>query len=269
MQKFLITPRSHNRVTGPIMVTTSPRKTCPNACPLRETANDQRSGGCYAEHGFLGGFIWGKLDKLQPGQSFKADQIVVRDLDYLLATIRDLPEGTLWRHNQAGDLWSDDQQTISAAPLNAIVRANKGRHGFTYTHYDVINSLANRKLVADANRQGFTVNLSANDIDHADRLADTESGPVAVILPGGERENFRTPKGRNVIICPARLRSDITCATCGICAKPRKAIVGLPAIGKGADRVSPTPQRRALKSKQRTASRARTRNRAVETAMHL
>jgi hypothetical protein len=37
MNTFLITFKSGNRKTGPILVTTSPRATCcPIACPLRE-----------------------------------------------------------------------------------------------------------------------------------------------------------------------------------------------------------------------------------------
>ncbi len=90
MEKFLITEKSHNRITGPMMVTTSPRRSCPVACPLRKTANSDTKGGCYAEHGFLGGFIWTKLDRLELGQSFKQGQIKVYSLDDLTHRIRAL-----------------------------------------------------------------------------------------------------------------------------------------------------------------------------------
>ena len=237
MEKFLITPKSHNRITGPIMVTTSPRKSCPHACPLRKSSDGASAGACYAEHGFLGGFIWTKLDTLPVGGRFKQGQIKVRSLDDLLCAIRELPEGALWRHNQAGDLASTDSVTIDPASLDAIVTANKGRRGFTYTHYDVETNMENRRAVKDANQRGFTINLSANSLEHADRLAALDIAPVTVVLPATETENTVTPKGKKVVICPARRRSDITCKTCGICANLRKAIIGFPALGRGAPRI--------------------------------
>ncbi|MEM8576019.1 MAG: hypothetical protein AAGF48_15525 [Pseudomonadota bacterium] len=237
MHKYLITPKSHNRILGPIMVTTSPRRTCPLACPLRKTGSSGKAGACYAEHGFLGGFIWTKLDALQVGQSFKAGRVRVYAFEELLAAIRALPEGTLWRHNQAGDLASDDQETIDAKNLAAIVAANKGRRGFTYTHYDVERNAANREAVQLANQGGFRVNLSADTLEQADRLAELAIAPVTVVVPATVQQSHRTPAGRKVIICPARQSSKMTCARCGICAKNRKAIVAFPALGRGASKI--------------------------------
>ncbi|RED13909.1 DUF7227 family protein [Pontivivens insulae] len=236
MQKFLITRKSYNRKTGPIMVTTSPRMTCPTACPLRKTARDDRSSGCYAEHGFLGGFIWSKLDRLNVGDDFKKGQIKVHSLETLLQVIRDLPEGTLWRHNQAGDLYSTDQETIDERSLALITEANTGRRGFTYTHYDVLDNLENRRLVREANQAGFTVNLSANDEAHAWELARLNIAPVTTILPADACTMRNHCERDAVIICPASLpEHKITCAECGICAKQRKAIIGFPALGKKAN----------------------------------
>lgn len=237
MPKFLITPQSHNRLTGPIMVTTSPRRTCPGACPLKRDAADARGGSCYAEHGFLGGFIWGKLDQLPVGGHFKSGQIRVHSLKNLTDTIRQLPPGTMWRHNQAGDLFSHDQTTIAAPELRQIVEANSGRSGFTYTHYDVLENRTNRQLVKAANDAGFTVNLSGNDLAHADKLAALDVAPVTTLLPAGTKQNFTTAQGRKVVICPARTTPDMNCAKCGICAKQRNGIIGFPAIGKGADKI--------------------------------
>jgi hypothetical protein len=77
MDKFLITRKSNNPITGPIMVTTSPRATCPIACPLRKDANTPTAGLCYAEHGALGGFIWTLLDRTPAGGSFQNGNIKV------------------------------------------------------------------------------------------------------------------------------------------------------------------------------------------------
>jgi len=79
---------------------------------------------------------------------FKAGQLKVYDQPALLDAIRNLPEGTLWRHNQAGDLYSQDQETIDEDSLMKIVDANQGRCGFTYTHYDVLGNAHNRRLIA-------------------------------------------------------------------------------------------------------------------------
>lgn len=68
MDKFLITRRTANPITGPIMVTTSPRATCPNACPFKKGSKDPLAGLCYAEHGALGGFVWSLLDRADVGE---------------------------------------------------------------------------------------------------------------------------------------------------------------------------------------------------------
>jgi hypothetical protein len=212
------------------MVTTSPRSTCPLVCPFKKSGDGPEAGLCYAEHGHLGHYIWNGLDKTKAGD-FISGRIRVYGFNDLLAEIRALPEDTLWRHNQAGDLPSNDQKTIAKQRLQRLVRANKGRRGFTYTHFDVVKNKANRDAIADANRNGFTINLSADTMEEADELADTECGPVTVVVPAMQMTNTRTPAGRKVVICPARVRPDMTCATCGICATQRNAIIAFPALG--------------------------------------
>src|SRR5262249_42664539 len=150
--------------------------------------------------------------------------------DELLFVIRSLKPGSLWRHNVAGDLPSNDRITIDTAALRAIVEANRGRRGFTFTHHDVLTNLVNRQAIKDANTSGFTINLSANSLVHADELADLSIGPVTVILPTDTRQNTKTPKGRTVVVCPNETRG-VTCAKCGLCARQRSTIIGFPATG--------------------------------------
>ena len=69
MDKYLITQRSNNPITGSIMVTTSPRFSCPVSCAFRKGANSPLAGLCYAEHGALGGFVWTLLDRAPPGRT--------------------------------------------------------------------------------------------------------------------------------------------------------------------------------------------------------
>lgn len=210
--RIALTLKSRNAKTGPIPVSTTEARTCPDACPFR-------GNGCYAQGGPLAIF-WRKVSEGSAGMHFK---------DFL-AAVSTLPEGQLWRHNQAGDLPGEGDR-IDGPALFAIVRANKGKRGFTYTHKPMATK-HNRDCVAKANKRGFTVNLSANDLHHADALADLEIGPVVTVLPDDHADKVTlTPKGRTVVTCPATYRDDVSCATCQLCQRQRRTIVGFPAHG--------------------------------------
>src|SRR5438552_2862938 len=129
MDKFLITRKTTNPITGPIMATTSPRFTCPRACAFRKYGDGPLAGVCYAEHGAIGGFLWTLLDRTEIGRSIM-NNIRVFGFEELLFAIRSLKPGSLWRHNVAGDLMSNDKVTIDRAALGALVEANRGRCGF-------------------------------------------------------------------------------------------------------------------------------------------
>lgn len=233
---------SRNEKTGPMPVTTTESATCPPACPFN--SRDGGAGGCYAESGPLALF-WRKVTEKRAGLAW-ADA---------LAKITALPKGTLWRHNQAGDL-PGVGNAIDAAPMRELITANKGKRGFTYTHKPVglgdFESATNLALIRDANRAGFTVNLSGNNLEHADALADLGGAPVVAVLPsdmgrktekGGawaeSLQEYRarvgkpaTPSGRPVTVCPATYQGGMSCARCGLCAVAnRRAIVGFPAHG--------------------------------------
>jgi hypothetical protein len=209
-----LTISSRNAKTGPIPVSTTSAASCPNACPF----NNANKGGCYAESGPLA-MHWRKVTQGVRGDAFGT----------FLDKIARLPKGQLWRHNAAGDLMGKGD-TLDVKALAALVKANRGRKGFTYTHKPLV-SQAERDAIRDANASGFTVNLSGNDLAHADSLYDMDIGPVVVVLPKDTTQSVVTPKGRKVIVCPATVRDDVSCATCGICAKLRKAIIGFPAHG--------------------------------------
>lgn len=203
-----LSPKSANAKTGPIPVSTTERASCPTDCAMR--------GECYAASGPLA-LHWSAVSNGQRGT----------DWPEFVQAIAALPDGQIWRHNQAGDL-PGDGQTIDPVRLGQLVTANRGRRGFTYTHYRDGASLS---WIQTANAWGFTVNLSANDLADADRLADTGAGPVVVVLPSTQTENTETPAGRRVVVCPATQRDDVSCATCQLCQRPRSTIVGFPAHG--------------------------------------
>ena len=205
-----LTLKSSNVKTGPIPVSTSSRSSCPTSCPLKE--------GCYAASGPLA-VHWSKVTEGTRGFSFNE----------FCSSIAALPEGSLWRHNQAGDLAGEGER-IDPIALGELVKANLGRKGFTYTHKTQLAE--NLHWVREANKWGFTVNLSANNLAEADSLADSESGPVVTVLPIDSPKKQLTPKGRSVITCPATYLDNISCATCKLCAiSSRSTIIGFPAHG--------------------------------------
>lgn len=234
---------SKNSKLGEIPSTMTTGDTCPPACGFY-------GAGCFAEFGLLrahwkrtaaAGLAWGSF----------------------LRWVRALPAGQLWRHNVAGDLPGRGNRT-AAAMLRALVAANRGRRGFTFTH----KPLAGPALAAvrAANRAGFVVNLSADTPADADRLAALDAGPVVVVLPrpaggpaGGPAltrwldgaegraaalaavRGARTPGGHAIVLCPAEGPARLTCADCGLCAvATRRAVIGFVAHGQWAARVEQT-----------------------------
>ena len=207
-----LTPKSSNAKTGPIPVSTSSRNTCPSTCNLKKN-------GCYADSGPLA-LHWDKVTAGERGMSWNA----------FCETIAKLPNGQFWRHNQAGDLPMGDHGLIDTRSMAQLINANKGKSGFTYTHHSM-ESAKNRAIVQTANNAGFTINLSAENLTHADTLADLNIAPVVTIVDTGMPNTMKTPKGRKVITCPATYKDDVSCATCQLCGKQRNTIVAFPVHG--------------------------------------
>jgi hypothetical protein len=213
-----LTPISGNAKTGPIPVSTSTSKTCPASCPFN------KGNGCYAGSGPLA-LHWRKVTSGERSMGWNA----------FCAEIAALASGQLWRHNQAGDL-PGSGESIDKGEFLALVQANEGKRGFTYTHK---TAKANHDLIRFANAKGFTVNLSANSLSHADTLADAKAGPVVTVLPATQTTNTVTPAGRRVVVCPAAVKEGVSCATCQLCQKAnRSVIVGFPAHGTQAKKAT-------------------------------
>jgi hypothetical protein len=222
--KFHLTRVSRNRKTGPIPVATSSRNTCPDSCPLMRR-------GCYADSGPLR-IHWDRVSKT--GVAF----------DEFLRQIARLPRNQLWRYGQAGDLPQLREDVLRLA------KANGRRPVIAYTHHRDIDGYR------EAERHGFHINLSADDLGEADLLKQTGLS-VVVVLPTeyGRRANepmgdyrdrmggklsLKTPGGAPVAICPATY-TDTDCARCRACAKPRPGgtIIGFPAHGSRRNLIAP------------------------------
>jgi len=197
--------------------------------------------GCYAEGGPLGQ-LWRGMSEAGPNASFPHGKASVRTTDWkgLCSNVAALPADTVWRHNQAGDL-PNTGGMLSDTLMSDLIAANHGKRGFTYTHHNVLQSEHNRNVVECANRNGFTINLSGNNLAHADALADLGIAPVVAVLPASVegKADIATPKGRKVVVCPATYKDDVSCLTCKLCSiRDRKVIVGFPAHGASKARAS-------------------------------
>jgi|SRR5690554_154655 len=202
--RFHITRVSSNAKTGPIPVTTTSENSCPKTCPLY-------GAGCYAKSGPLA-LHWRKV----------SDENEKRSIDFqtFLNEIQKLPKGQLWRHNQAGDL-PHVAEYIEENHLNALIKANHKKKGFTYTHHD-LSKPHNLKMVQLANSKGFAVNHSADNVEAAVKAYKTLSGiPVVTLLPT-DAPNLQTVSGVKVVACPAEKSDKVNCANCALCADSKR-----------------------------------------------
>jgi len=210
---FHLSLSSSNQKTGPIPVSTSSADTCPKSCSLFKI--------CYAKFGPLN-IHWRKVSNTIRGSNW----------EQFLKQISDLPSNILWRHNQAGDLigCKVNNEKINEKALKQLVKANKGKKGFGYTHRWKHED--NFRIIKSANNNGLTINFSADSIEDADYLVGKKSGPVVCVVDKNISNNFVTPAGNKVVICPNVKNSQITCLKCKLCANPNRTfIIGFPAHG--------------------------------------
>lgn len=216
MTRAALTMVSTNKKTGPMPVSSSDRASCPPSCALK-------ADGCYGED-YRTRLHWDAITAGARGD----------DWGTFCAKVATIPAGRLWRHDVVGDLPHDDG-AIDPVALGQLVAANKGRRGFTFTHH-LPEAADNARWIGAANAWGFTVNLSANNLTEADRLASFACGPVVCLLPADQRTNTVTPEGRRVVICPHETHG-VQCIDCGLCARPdREVVIGFPAHGQRAKR---------------------------------
>src|SRR5258708_5867369 len=246
---------SQNAKTGPIPVSIIERASCWPGCALYEN-------GCYAESGALA-MHWDRVSRGSTGGSWPE----------FCTKVAALRPGRLWRYAQARDLPGYGGQ-VDGGLLEELVAANNGKNVIAFPHKPVLGddpvAVENRRLIAAAIEAGFTVNLSADNPAHADRLADLGIAPVVTVLARAYasravRHRFKrqrdewaetigdwrdrtaslpryTPAGRRIAICPATY-SDATCKTCGACAHVRNVVIGFPAHGAWQQVVAATAAR--------------------------
>ena len=234
--RFHFTRTSSNAKTGPIPTVVISSDSCPPDCPLND-------GGCYAKSG-PSGMHWAKVNRGERGGSFKE----------LLEKIRELPYRQVWRYAVAGDLPGKGNR-IARSLLRQLVEVNRGRSGFTYTHKPP-HKYGNVEAIREANDKKFTINLSSNNLNHADEYRKNYPDlPVVTILPedmgepvtmmkNGVEKKTRiwkktyTPENNLVVQCPAEYNPKVQCENCGggspLCVRSdRQFIVGFTPHGTG------------------------------------
>ena len=208
---YHLTKKSGNMKTGPIPVSTSTQDTCPDTCPLKES-------GCYAKGGPLA-IHWSQVTSGKRGADFAT----------FCESIAALPKNQLWRHNQAGDLPHNDG-VIDKEALQRLTRANNGKRGFTYTHH--VANKKNLQALRNANRQGFTVNMSANSPTQAAELFNRSLNIPIVTVSPIDAPKVQTINGVKIVTCPAVTADNVTCSSCGLCQEAnRYYVIGFPAHG--------------------------------------
>ncbi len=220
---------SSNRKTGPIPVTSTSASSCSITCPLNKDENGEvlttngKLPKCYAGFGNTA-IHWRKLNDATPNGKN------LLDWSGLCDNVSILPKGQLWRHNEAGDMPTlDDNETIDSVALEELVKANNKKHGFTYTHHTPSN--ANVAAIGNANSRGFTINLSANNMQQASEYVKNYALPTVVILPI-DAPNVQTVNDVKMVACPAEKSDKVTCSNCQLCYdSKRDYVIGFRAHG--------------------------------------
>jgi len=209
--RYKFTIKSSNVKTGPIPVTMTERDSCPDTCPLKKR-------GCYADN-FPLSLHWDRV----------ADSGISEES--LLDSIRGLSSGQLWRHNVAGD-FPHNNGLIDIDVFSRFVDAAKHTSPIIYSHHKLYPG--NQILFSWARENGVVVNASCESMGDAYSamigginavcIMPSDSKPVTKLThPDSGKEMAR------VVICPAQQKDDVTCASCGLCARDRvesKVIVG-------------------------------------------
>lgn len=216
---FHITLKSSNRKTGSIAVTTSSKETCPDVCPLYNK-------GCYGGGGPLA-IHWRKITNGERGTDF----------DTFIKDLKNIKDGTIVRHNQVGDLPGQNND-IDKNKLETLDTAYQNKIAFTYTHKPVLNNQNNLEAIKSV--KNLKINLSANNLDQADKLLALKIAPVTTLLKSSDTavKTLTTPAGNRVVVCPATYRESgpgSSCKDCGngrpLCSRDRDYIIGFPAHG--------------------------------------
>lgn len=192
MNNFSFIAVSTNKKTGATPVTRTDKSSCPQSCGAY--------AGCYAKSG-PSVINWNKLNN---------GGLTAIELS---AKLLELPIGTMWRHNEAGDLAGINEE-IDVAQMDLIVNANSRRKlkGFAYTHKKSMQAI---EYVKQTNKKGFTINISCDNMDEVAKYHAMGLPCVTIAQSDKKVDKIGNIK---MVQCPAEYNEKITCKSCGMCA---------------------------------------------------
>lgn len=215
--------KSENRKTGKIPTLSYPRVSCPASCSLLGSS-------CYAEKGYYTRLNWDYIDRGKRGAAF----------DSVMDQVEKLPAGIVMRDKVQGDEYAQpgNPDNIDPDKFERKIKAFENKTVISYTHH--LPNAHNLKLLRKAARRGLHVNLSADNVVMADKLARHKLPIVSVVHSDTPKISY-TPKGRKVIVCPAQTApaDRVTCSSCKLCADGgRDYIIGFRAHGGGTKKLN-------------------------------
>lgn len=214
-----ISPKSANGKTGPMPTISRPIEvTCPTTCALlpRQLGGN---GQCYAN-----GRINGITAKFATDMT--VDQAVARLAPALRPKARAANRHGLIRDRVVGDLIERGTQRDAATERVdmtylldvAEVARQTDLTAYGYTHAFDLMSAEDVITVADS---GYVLNASCDSVATLERA-------VALGMPttyaGDDVADGDVIAGRRVITCPEQTGRVASCADCGLCAKPNRAV---------------------------------------------
>ena len=215
---YSLIPHSKASKLGGMPASYSPIGDCNPDCAL------MKSGGCFALHGHVA-IHWLKVSIWERGVPFFQ----------FCREVAALPRHIVWRHNIAGDLPRRGRsKDISRWQARRLVKANKGKKGFTYCHHE--KSPQNLQVMREMNDGGFTVNVSCDTVDEAIAVRKATGLPAVCTIPL-DAPKVQHVSGEKVVACPAQTSDKVHCnPTCvhTFCANPKRDfIVGFYPHGTG------------------------------------
>ena len=203
----LIIGNSANKKTGHMPVTYRPMTTCPPDCVFLPSGP---IGGCYGT-----GRIFAMADRRAMYLTIAQAISEIQKSRPTKARVKYL------RDRVVGDVITPDM-TMDRNYLQAIsdVARHEGLIPFGYTH---AWRYFTRRDVQFIKRIGYVMNASCETVEDVEVAVSLGLLPTIVDndLPEGA-----IVAGYRVVTCPAQTRDEVTCASCGLCAKAqRKALV--------------------------------------------
>lgn len=200
----LLIPRSSNRKTGPLPVTSRPEETCPSDCPFLPGGEH---GGCYG------------TGRIMAMARRRATTMSVDDAVEAILAKRS-PAARFLRDRIVGDVLAEDG-TVDRDYLAGISEVGRrvGLQVFGYTH---AWRRFTRGDVRFVRRLGYVMNASCETRE------DIHDAVGLGLLPVVVNDNLQDGEmiaGLRVVTCPAQTREATTCASCGLCARPQRACV--------------------------------------------